>query len=171
MLHLGPVLWKAGTVSATEILIAVLIAVGIAGIIVPVLPGTLLVLGAILVWALEIGTSTGWVVFAVRAVLLVGGSVVKYLVPGRRLKASGVPNRTLLVGALLAFVGFFVVPVVGMFIGFVLGVYLAERARVGGAEAWPSTVHALKAVGVSILIELVAAFLAAVAWVVGVAVT
>lgn len=157
--------------SATEILIAVLIAVGIAGIIVPVLPGTLLVLGAILVWALEIGTPTGWLVFAVCAALLVGGTVVKYLVPGRSLKASGVPNRTLLVGAVLAFVGFFVVPLVGVFIGFVLGVYLAERGRVGAAQAGPSTRRALKAVGVSILIELVAAFLAAVTWVVGVAVT
>lgn len=157
--------------SPTEILIAVLIAVGIAGIIVPVLPGTLLVLGAILVWALEIGTSTGWVVFAIAAALLVGGTVVKYAVPGRRLKASGVPNSTLLFGAVLAFVGFFVIPVVGMFIGFVLGVYLAERGRVGQARAWPSTRHALRAVGVSILIELVAAFLAAVVWVVGVVVT
>ena len=145
--------------SATELLVAVLIAVGIAGIIVPVLPGTILVLGAILVWALEVGTSTGWLVFAVCAALLVGGSVVKYLVPGRRLKASGVPHRTLLVGALLAFVGF------------VLGVYVAERARVGAAGAWPSTMGALRAVGVSILIELVAAFLAALTWVVGVVAT
>jgi hypothetical protein len=158
-------------VSATELLVAVLIAVGIAGIIVPVLPGTLLVLAAILVWALEVGTSTGWLVFAVCAALLVGGSVVKYLVPGRRLKASGVPHRTLLVGAVLAFVGFFVIPLVGMFVGFVLGVYVAERARVGAAGAWPSTVGALRAVGVSILIELVAAFLAALAWVVGVVAT
>jgi uncharacterized protein YqgC (DUF456 family) len=158
-------------VSPTEILIAVLIAIGIAGIIVPVLPGTVLVLGAILVWALEIGSSTAWVVFAVATTLLAAGTVVKYLVPGRRLKASGVPNRTLLVGAVLAFVGFFVVPVVGLFLGFVLGVYLAERARVGAARAWPSTTAALKAVGVSILIELVAAALAAVTWVVGVVVT
>jgi len=158
-------------VTATELFVAVLIAVGIAGIIVPVLPGTFLVLAAILVWALEVGTSTGWLVFAVCAALLVGGSVVKYLVPGRRLKTAGVPNRTLLVGALLAFVGFFVIPVVGMLVGLVLGVYLAVRTRVGAAQAWPSTVGALKAVGVSILIELVAAFLAAVTWVVGVAVT
>ena len=157
--------------SPTEILIAVLIAVGIAGIIVPVLPGTVLVLGAILVWALEIGTSTAWVVFAVATTLLAAGTVVKYLVPGRRLKASGVPNRTLLVGGVLAFVGFFVVPVVGLFLGFVLGIYLAERARVGAARAWPSTTAALKAVGVSILIELVAAALAAATWVVGVVVT
>ena len=157
--------------SATEILIAVLIAVGIAGIIVPVLPGTFLVLGAILVWAMEVGTSTAWVVLVVAAVLLVGGTVVKYLVPGRRLKSAGVPNSTLLTGAVLAFVGFFVIPVVGMFVGFVLGVYVAERRRVGATMAWPSTTGALRAVGVSILIELVAAFLAAVVWVVGVVVT
>lgn len=157
--------------SVTEIVIAVLIAVGVAGIIVPVLPGSILVLGAILVWALEIGTPTAWVVFAVAATFLVGGSVVKYLLPGRRLQASGVPTSTLVAGGLLAFVGFFVVPVVGMFIGFVLGVYAAERRRVGAALARPSTRAALRAVGVSILIELVAAFLAAVAWVVGVVVT
>lgn len=157
--------------SATEILVALAIAVGIAGIIVPVLPGTVLILGAILVWAVQVGTTTGWIVFAVATVLLAAGSVVKFLVPGRQLKSSGVPNRTLLVGGLMAFIGFFVIPVVGMFIGFVLGVYAAERARVGGALAWPSTKGALRAVGVSILIELVAAFLATVAWVVGVVVT
>ena len=157
--------------SPTEILISIAIAVGIAGIIVPVLPGTILVLGAIFVWTLEVGTTTAWAVFAVSALLLVGGSVVKYLVPGRRLKTAGVPNRTLLVGALLGFIGFFVIPVIGMFIGFVLGVYVAERARVGGALAWPSTKGALRAVGVSILIELVAASLAAIVWVAGVVAT
>ena len=155
----------------TEILVAVAIAVGVAGIIVPVLPGTILVLGAILVWALEVGTTTAWLVMAFATTFLVLGTVVKYLVPGRQLKSSGVPNRTLLVGALLAFVGFFVVPVIGMFIGFVLGVYAAERARVGADGAWPSTKAALRAVGVSILIELVAAFLAVATWVVGVVLT
>lgn len=157
--------------SPTEILVSIAIAVGIAGIIVPVLPGTILVLGAILVWALEVGTTTAWAVMAVSTLLLVCGSVVKYLVPGRRLKTAGVPNRTLLVGALLGFIGFFVVPVIGMLIGFVVGVYLAERVRVGGALAWPSTKGALRAVGVSILIELAAASLAALVWVAGVVAT
>ena len=157
--------------SATEILVALAIAVGIVGVIVPVLPGTVLVLGAILVWAVQVGTSTGWIVFAVATVLLAAGTVVKYLVPGRQLKSSGVPNRTLLVGALVGFIGFFVIPVVGLLVGFVLGIYVAERASVGAALAWPSTKGALRAVGVSILIELVAAVLAAGAWVVGVVIT
>ncbi|HEV2798320.1 MAG TPA: DUF456 domain-containing protein [Nocardioides sp.] len=157
--------------TVTEILVALAIAVGVAGIIVPVLPGTILVLGAILVWALEVGTTTAWLVLAFATTFLVLGTVVKFLVPGRQLKSSGVPNRTLVAGGLLAFVGFFVIPVVGMFIGFVLGVYAAERARVGAAGAWPSTRAALRAVGVSILIELVAAFLAVATWVVGVVLT
>ncbi len=68
-------------------------------------------------------------------------------------------------------VGFFVIPVVGLFVGFVLGIYLAERARLGADQAWPSTKHALRAVGLSIVIELTAAVLAAATWVVGLAVT
>ena len=69
----------------TEVLIAVLIAVGVAGIIVPVLPGMLLVLVAILVWALEVGTGTAWVVFSVAIAFLVAGTIAKYVLPGRRL--------------------------------------------------------------------------------------
>ena len=60
--------------------------------------------------------------------------MIKYLVPGKRLKAT-VPTSTLVVGALVGLVGFFVIPVVGLFVGFPVGVYVAERARVGGGAA------------------------------------
>nr|WP_284290737.1 DUF456 family protein [Angustibacter aerolatus] len=52
--------------------------------------------------------------------------MVKYVLPGRRLKDAGVPWWTTLAGVALGVVGFFVVPVVGLLLGFVLGVYLAE---------------------------------------------
>ena len=81
------------------------------------------------------------------------------------------PASTQWLGAGLGVVGFFVVPVVGLPLGFVLGVYLAEYRRVGGRAAWPSTVHALKAAGLSILIELAAGVAAALVWVVGLVVT
>jgi hypothetical protein len=96
--------------------------------------------------------------------------VVKYAVPGRRLKAT-VPTSTLVVGGLVAVVGFFVIPVVGMLVGFPVGVYVAERARLGAAGAWPSTKAALSAVATSILIELVAALVATAVWLVGVVAT
>ncbi len=151
----------------TEALVGLAVLVGLVGIVVPVLPGSVLILGAVLVWSIAQGGATAWVVFALVATLLALGAVVKYAVPGRRLKATGVPQRTLLLGAVLGVVGFFVIPVVGLVIGFVLGVYLAEAARVGRDQAWPSTKHALKAVGLSVLIELVAGMLAALTWFVG----
>jgi uncharacterized protein YqgC (DUF456 family) len=145
--------------------------VGLVGIVVPILPGSVLILGGILVWALEIGGATAWAVFGVAAVVLVVGGVVKYLVPNRRLKDAGVPASTQWVGAGLGIVGFFVIPVVGLFVGFVLGIYLAEYRRLGGRAAWPSTKHALKAVGFSILIELAAGVVATCVWVTGVVLT
>ena len=157
--------------NATEFVVAVLLAVGIVGIIVPVIPGLLLILGGLLLWAVDVNTGTGWLVFAVAAAFLAIGTVVKYVVPGRRLKAAGVPRSTLVVGGLLGIVGFFVIPVIGLFIGFVLGVYAAERRRLGAAAAGPATRQALQAVGLSILIELMASLLAFATWVVGVVVT
>ena len=58
--------------TGAEVLVAIAIAVGIVGVIVPVLPGSLLVLGAILVWALEVGTAIGWAVFAVATAFIDG---------------------------------------------------------------------------------------------------
>ena len=52
---------------------------------------------------------------------------------------------------------------------FVAGIYLVERVRLGNhRSAWPSTVHALKAVGLAILIELFAGLLIATTWLVAV---
>jgi uncharacterized protein len=159
--------WQGDAVELSEVLVGLAVLVGLVGIVVPVLPGSLLILAAALVWAVQDGSATAWTVFAVVTGLLVVGSVVKYAVPGRRLKSSGVPQRTLLLGAVLGVVGFFVIPVVGLLVGFVLGVYLAESHRVGRDAAWPSTKHALRAVGLSMLIELTAGLLAAGTWFVG----
>jgi uncharacterized protein YqgC (DUF456 family) len=158
-------------VNATEALVGLAVLVGLVGIVVPVLPGSVLILGAVLVWSIEDGSATAWAVFAIVATLLVVGGVVKYAVPGRRLKSTGVPQRTLLLGGVLGVVGFFAIPVIGLFLGFVLGVYLAELQRVGHDAAWPSTKHALRAVGVSMLIELAAGTLAAMTWFVGAVIT
>jgi uncharacterized protein YqgC (DUF456 family) len=158
-------------VSALEACVALLILVGLVGILVPVLPGSVLVLGAVLVWTLVQGGATAWTVLVVAAAFIGAGTVVKYVVPGRRLQQSGIPASTQWWGVLGAVVGFFVVPVLGLFLGFVVGVYAAEHRRLGRTEAWPSTRASLRAVGLSILIELTAAVLAATTWVVGVAVS
>jgi uncharacterized protein YqgC (DUF456 family) len=101
--------------------------------------------------------------------LAILGTVVKYLLPGRSMRQTGVPTRSLVAGGILAIVGFFVVPVVGLFLGFVLGVFLAEWLRLSQPGlAWPSTLSAVKAVGFSMLIELFFALTIAAVWVFGV---
>lgn len=154
-----------------EIGVALAILVGLVGVIVPVLPGAVLVLAAILLWASELGTDTGWTVFAVSTLFLVIGTIAKYALPGRRLKEAGIPSSTQWTGVGFGIVGFFVVPVIGLFLGFVLGMYVAERRRVGPRAAGPSTRAALAAVGLSVVIELASTCLAAATWVVGVIVT
>jgi uncharacterized protein len=156
--------------NGADLVCGVLVVVGLFGIVVPVLPGTILVLLGILVWASADGSAGAWTVFALATACLVVGAVVKYAVPGRRLRAA-VPTGTLVAGGVGAVVGFFVIPVVGALVGFPVGVYLAERARSGAAGAWPSTREALRAVGVSILIEMVAALAATAVWITGAVLT
>jgi uncharacterized protein len=153
----------------TDVLVGLAILVGLTGVVVPVLPGLLLVLAAIVVWALERQDAVGWTVLGLGAAFFVIGQAAKYLVPGRRLRDAGIPARTTLAGVLLGVVGFFVVPVLGLPLGFVLGIFLAERLRLGStALAWPSTGHALRAAGWSLLIELGTGLLMAVTWLVAV---
>ncbi|MFI5707577.1 DUF456 domain-containing protein [Kribbella sp. NPDC051620] len=155
--------------SVATFLVGVVIFAGILGIVIPVLPGAILSLAAILVWALEVQSATGWIVLAAAVVLIGASQVVKYIVPERRLRESGVPRRSMLIGVVLGIVGFFVIPVIGMFVGFPVGVYLSERQRLGSHDqAWISTKHALRATGLSILIEFVGTSLAAAVWLVAV---
>lgn len=151
-----------------DLAVGTAVGVGVVGVVVPVLPGLLLVWAAVLVWALATGGGGPWAVFAAVTALAAAGEVIKYVLPGRRMRAAGIPGRTLVAGAALGVVGFFVVPVVGAIPGFVGGVYLAERARLGAhGDAWPSTKAALRGALLSVLIEFAAAAACAGVWLVG----
>lgn len=154
------------------VLVALAIAVGIIGIVVPLLPGTLLVLAAIAVWAVMENNVTAWVTFGVVTVLLGAATLIKYTWPVRRMREADVRTLSLVAGGVLGVIGFFVIPVLGLVIGFVLGIYLAELAnRKDQQVAWTSTKHALKGVALSVGVELAGALLATVAWVAGVYLT
>jgi uncharacterized protein len=154
------------------VLVALAIAVGLVGIVVPVLPGTLLVFGAIAVWAIVEQDVTSWVTLGVVTALLGAATLIKYTWPVKRMRAADVSTRSLVAGAVFGIIGFFVIPVLGLVIGFVLGVYLAELAkRRDQRVAWTSTKHAVKGVALSVGVEMAGALLATAAWVVGVYLT
>lgn len=154
--------------SDLTLLTGLLLLVGLVGIVVPVLPGLLLVLAATLGWAFFHPDPAAWTVFWVSAVLFAAGMTAQYLVPGRRMRRQGVSTGTMLLAVILAVVGFFVIPVVGAPLGFVLGVFLVELSRRHDRRAaWASTRTALTAVAQSMGIELVAGFAIVATWLVG----
>jgi uncharacterized protein YqgC (DUF456 family) len=154
------------------LLVALVIFVGLVGIVVPLLPGTLLVFAAIAVWAVAEHNVTSWATLGVVTALLAVSTLIKYLWPARRMRAADVSTWSLVAGAVLGIVGFFIIPVLGLLIGFVLGIYLAELAkRHDQRVAWTSTKHALKGVALSVGIELCGALLATAVWAAGVYLT
>jgi uncharacterized protein YqgC (DUF456 family) len=147
--------------------------VGLVGVLLPALPGTLLILGAGAMWAVLVAERGPgrWVVVGAMAMIFVLGIVAKYALPGRRLSGQ-LPRSTLLFGGVGAAVGFILLPPLGLLIGGVLGIYLAEARRVGpGQPARHSTVQALKAVGLGVLAELTAALLMIATWLTGLVLT
>lgn len=123
---------------------------------------------AIAVWAIVEHTAVSWVTLGVVAALFIAAEVVKYLWPVRRMRAADVRTWSLVAGGVLGIIGFFVIPVLGLLLGFVIGVYLAELSlRRDGRRAWASTVHAVKGVALSVGVELTGALLATIAWVTG----
>jgi uncharacterized protein len=146
-------------------LVGLAIALGVVGVVIPVLPGGLLVWVAVVVWAVKVQEAAGWAVLAVSTLAIGATQVLRYVLPARRLRDSGVPRASMAVGLAVGIVGFFVIPMVGLFLGFPVGIYLGEWYRLRSHRlASDSTRTALKNVGLSILIELAGVLVAAAAW-------
>lgn len=155
----------------TEVLVGTLLLlvmlVGLAGVVVPVLPGLALINAAVLGWALYERSTVGWVTLAVCLAVWAVAFALQYLVPGKRLVAAGVPTWVVGVAGVAGVVGFFVVPVIGLPLFFVGAVYLVQslRARHLGSSVG-STWQAILAVGISQLIELTGAMVCVITYVV-----
>ncbi|AXG15349.1 DUF456 domain-containing protein [Intrasporangium calvum] len=146
--------------------------VGTVGVVVPVLPGLLLVWGATLLWAVTMQSTAGWLTLAVATAIYAAGLVSQYVVPGRRMRATGVDARIIAIALVAGVIGLFVIPVLGAPLGFVGTVYVLERATLRSHQrAWDATRHAVSAVALNVGIELLTAVLIIATWGVGVLVT
>ena len=145
------------------------ILIGLVGVVVVVLPGLLIIVGSVLLWALVDQSVVGWVALSLAVVIAGVATVLKYLHPGRRLKELGIPSSQLVLALAVGIVGFFVIPLVGAFIGFLAAIYLTERVKRGGSQARESTWATTKAIALSIGIELAGGFLIAAVWIAAVA--
>jgi uncharacterized protein len=158
-------------VDALELLVGLAILVGLAGTIVPLLPGLLLVWGGVLVWAFagDGSDAARWTVLGVATVVAAGAFVAATVLPGRRAAAGGAPRSLVWIVALGAVVGFFVIPVIGALVGGPIAAFLAELVRLRDpAAAWASAIGAVRGLGIAVGVQLAAGVVIAGVWLIAV---
>ncbi|MFE1443722.1 DUF456 domain-containing protein [Streptomyces sp. NPDC058739] len=147
------------------LLVGTVILLGLGGVLVPGVPGSWLVWAAVLWWALKDPQPVAWWVLVGATLALFLSQVVRWALPPRRLRASGATPRMAVYAGTGAFLGFFLIPVLGAIPGFMGGIYLSERRRLGrGGEARAALRQAMRNGGSSVLTELFTCLLIAGAW-------
>ena len=112
------------------VLVALAMAVGVAGTVVPLVPGLGLVWLAALAYGLVDGFGVvGSIVFVTISAMAVAGIVAGIAVPHHAARGGGAAQWSIALGAATAIVGFFVIPIVGMALGGVLGIFVGEALR------------------------------------------
>ncbi|GAA3787150.1 DUF456 domain-containing protein [Streptomyces coacervatus] len=147
------------------LLVGLVLLLGLCGVLVPGVPGSWLVWAAVLWWALKDTQPVSWWILVGATLALFLSQVVRWALPPRRLRASGATPRMGVYAGAGAFLGFVLIPVLGAIPGFMGGIYLCERRRLGGhGEAMAALRTAMREGGSSVLAELFTCLLIAGAW-------
>ncbi|MGC9497759.1 DUF456 domain-containing protein [Streptomyces sp. WG7] len=147
------------------LLSGLVILLGLCGVLLPGMPGAWLVWAGVLWWALKDPRPVAWAVLVGATVVLLLSRAVRWTLPPRRLGGDDATRRVTAYAGAGALLGFVLVPVLGAIPGFVGGVYLAERLRLGRhGEAVAALRTAMRSGGSSVLTELFACLLITGAW-------
>ncbi len=145
-----------------------LLAVAALGTVIPVLPGSPIAFVTLIAWGWVLGSAASWAAAGVGAFFALVGFSASALLTGRKLKERRIPKRSVLIAVAAGIVGMFVIPFFGLFLGFALGLYLAEYSRGGDAQAaMHSSWEALKAMGMGMVAEFFMVALAGSVWTIG----
>ena len=137
------------------VIAALLMFVALAGIIFPILPGSPVAIITMIAWAWIIGSTASWATGIIAAALALVGWSASLVLTGRTMHRERIPNTPILIATAAAIVGLFIIPFFGIFIGFALGLFGAEYYRRRDAvAALRSSLEALKAMGIGMLVEL-----------------
>ncbi|MGW7042507.1 DUF456 domain-containing protein [Streptomyces avermitilis] len=145
--------------------VGVVLLLGLVGVLVPGVPGSWLVWAAVLWWTLKDPQALAWGVLVGATLVLLLSRAIRWSLPPRRLRESGATPRMGAYAGIGALLGFVLLPVIGAIPGFMGGIYLSERLRLGRhPEAVAALRTAMRAGGSSVLTELFACLLVAGAW-------
>ncbi|MGJ9425444.1 DUF456 domain-containing protein [Nesterenkonia halotolerans] len=153
----------------TTVIAGLLLVVGALGVVLPVLPGSLLIILTLPVWAFLLGGAVPWIAAVIGIILAIAGWSGSTVLTGRSLHQQQIPRRPILIGIAAAVVGLFLLPPLGLFIGFAAGLFGAEYFRRGRdwRAAGTASLRAMRAMGLGILLEFLLAGLAISAFVIG----
>jgi uncharacterized protein YqgC (DUF456 family) len=151
-----------------SVVAGILLAVAAFGTVFPVLPGSPIAFAALIAWGWVLGGAAAWTAAIIGALLCALGFLATALLTSRKLKQQRIPKRSTLIAVVAGIVGMFVVPVVGLFVGFAGGLFLSEYVRLGESRAaLRASGEALKAIGLGMLVEFTMVALASSIWMIG----
>ena len=137
----------------------VFILIGAVGIVVPILPGMLLVWLSVLAyaWVTDFGVITPWIFAFLTIVALVTGLSNIWL-PFLGARKTGASKRAIFLGFVGALIGTFVMPLIGTIIGYAVGIIIGELIKHRDLElAIKSSIGGVAGWGIATIIELAGA--------------
>ena len=148
------------------LLAAIIMVVGLCGVIIPILPGLLLIWITAFVYGFIVGfTPVGIGVMMVLTVLVAISVIKGFVIPKQTATASGASGWSQVGGLVGAIIGFFLIPVIGVLVGALVGVLLVEILLKGNwDEAWTATKGTAKGFGISAVVDLGLGMVMLAAW-------
>ena len=113
-----------------EILTLTFMLFGLFGLVIPVVPGLVIIWVAALGYGIAAGFGTlGWIMFAIISLLMVAGSVIDNILMGTQARQSGASWVSIAAALVFGIAGNFVLPVIGGLIAALLALFIAEWIR------------------------------------------
>ena len=113
-----------------EVLTLTFMLFGLFGLVIPVVPGLVIIWVAALGYGIAAGFGTlGWIMFAIISLLMVAGSVIDNVLMGTQARQSGASWVSIAAALVFGIAGNFVLPVIGGLSAALLALFVAEWIR------------------------------------------
>jgi hypothetical protein len=113
-----------------EVLTLTFMLFGLFGLVIPVVPGLVIIWVAALGYGIAAGFGTlGWIMFAIISLLMVAGSVIDNVLMGTQARQSGASWVSIVAALVFGLAGNFVLPVIGGLIAALVALFVAEWIR------------------------------------------
>jgi uncharacterized protein len=126
--------------SILNIVIFLSMLVGLAGLVIPIFPG----LVVIWIGGLAYGIITGfefpaWLIFSILTIIMITGSLLDNVIMGKQAHKQGASWVSIIMAILFGIVGTFIIPIIGGFLGALLGIFITEWIR---RKNWREAINA-----------------------------